>query len=74
MKLTVHQQIHINFLKVDAITNSSVLQVGSSGSIQSVSNSYNTGEYDEPAEPAEPLDQPLVRIPKLPIPEQTEKE
>ncbi|GAA0454793.1 spore germination protein GerPB [Alkalibacillus silvisoli] len=71
MNLTVHQQIYINFLKVDAITNSSVLQVGSSGSIQAVSNSYNTGEFDEPAQPAEPLDQPLIRIPKLPIPDQS---
>ncbi|WP_188207099.1 spore germination protein GerPB [Alkalibacillus aidingensis] len=67
MTLTVHQNIHIHFLKVDAVTNSSVLQVGSSGCIQAVSNAYNTGGYTEPAEEADPIEQPLVPIPRLPL-------
>ncbi len=69
MTLTVYQQIHINFLKVQAITNSSVLQIGSSGSIQSVSNAYNTGEFTEPAEEISSFspDQPEVPLPVMPF-------
>lgn len=53
MALTIHQQIYVQFLKVESITNSSVLQIGSSGSIQAVANAYNTGEFTGPAEEAE---------------------
>ncbi|MGP4073458.1 spore germination protein GerPB [Piscibacillus sp. B03] len=66
MALTIHQQIYIQFLKVDSITNSSVLQIGSSGSIQAVANAYNTGEFTGPAEEAEPesggsiIEMPLI--------------
>ncbi|GEL78348.1 spore germination protein GerPB [Tenuibacillus multivorans] len=69
MCLTIHQQIYINFLKVEAISNSSVLQVGSSGSIQSVSNIYNTGGYTEPAEEAEAPgeDESIISLPAIPF-------
>ncbi|RPF52065.1 spore germination protein GerPB [Aquisalibacillus elongatus] len=70
MALTIHQQIYIQFLKVESISNSSVLQVGSSGSIQSVSNILNTGGYEEPAEEAEPAeeqDQPTFEMPTIPF-------
>lgn len=49
MNLTVYQQITIHQLRVDSVSNSSVLQVGSSGSIRSLSQLYNTGGFTEPA-------------------------
>ncbi|MBB6731606.1 spore germination protein GerPB [Cohnella zeiphila] len=45
----IQQQITINQLRVDSVTNSSVLQIGSAGSIQSLSQLYNTGGYTGPA-------------------------
>ena len=49
MNLTVHQQITIYQLRVDSVTNSSVLQVGTAGSIRSLSQLYNTGQFKEAA-------------------------
>ncbi|PWU67757.1 MULTISPECIES: spore germination protein GerPB [Gracilibacillus] len=64
MQLTVHQSIYIHLLKVGSVTNSSVLQIGSTGQIQALSQLYNTGGYEEKAEPAEPqgLSAPLVPL------------
>ena len=49
MNLTVHQSITIHQLRVDSVTNSSVLQIGSAGSIRPVSQLYNSGGFDQPA-------------------------
>ncbi|MBB6673403.1 spore germination protein GerPB [Cohnella nanjingensis] len=49
MQWNIHQQITIGQLRVDAVSNSSVLQIGSAGSIQSLSQLYNTGGYTGPA-------------------------
>lgn len=49
MNFYIQQSININFLKVEGITNSSVLQIGSTGMIKSISNLYNTGGFVEPA-------------------------
>ncbi|MFC4777424.1 spore germination protein GerPB [Paenibacillus sp. GCM10023252] len=49
MNWTVHQSITIHQLRVDSVTNSSVLQVGSAGSIRSLSQLYNTGGFTGPA-------------------------
>lgn len=54
MNLTVYQSISINLLKVGSVTNSSVLQIGSTGVIQAESNLYNTGGYTGPAAEALP--------------------
>lgn len=65
MCLTIHQSININLIKVGAITNSSVLQIGSTGSIQARSDIHNTGGYTEPVEKAEALStefSPLVPL------------
>ncbi|WJH34794.1 spore germination protein GerPB [Paenibacillus sp. CC-CFT747] len=43
MNLTVHQSIVIHTLKVDTVTNSSVLQIGTAGTVRALSNLYNTG-------------------------------
>ncbi|WP_284139456.1 MULTISPECIES: spore germination protein GerPB [unclassified Virgibacillus] len=51
MDLTIYQSITINTIKVGAVMNSSVFQIGTSGSIQSRSDTYNTGGYTELAEP-----------------------
>ncbi|MGU3470441.1 spore germination protein GerPB [Paenibacillus sp. D51F] len=51
MNLTVHQSITIHQLRVDSVSNSSVLQIGSAGSIRPVSQLYNSGGFDHPAEP-----------------------
>ncbi|WP_047982473.1 spore germination protein GerPB [Ornithinibacillus contaminans] len=65
MRITVHQSIHIHFLKIGSLANSSVLQIGSAGSIQAQSDIYNTGGHTELAEEAEPVGQeelPLVPL------------
>jgi spore germination protein PB len=49
MNLTIHQTIVIQQLRVDAVTNSSVLQIGSAGVIKALSNLYNTGGFTGPA-------------------------
>lgn len=49
MNLTVHQQITIQQLRVDGISNSSVLQIGSAGVIKNLSNLWNTGGFTGPA-------------------------
>ncbi|MGG4143126.1 spore germination protein GerPB [Paenibacillus algorifonticola] len=49
MNWTVHQTITIHQLRVDNVSNSSVLQIGSAGSIRSLSQLYNTGGFTGPA-------------------------
>jgi spore germination protein PB len=60
MNLTVNQSIVIHHLKVNAITNSSVLQIGSAGVIKPLSNLFNTGGFTGPAPQAvQPFQVPL---------------
>ncbi|MEI4791023.1 spore germination protein GerPB [Bacillus sp. FJAT-53060] len=49
MNFYINQAIQINYLRVEAVSNSSVLQIGSAGSIKALSNLYNTGSYVEAA-------------------------
>lgn len=49
MNFYIQQSININLLKVEGISNSSVLQIGSAGMIKPVSNLYNTGGFKVPA-------------------------
>ena len=65
MSLTIYQTITIKQLRVENVSNSSVLQVGSSGSIRSLSQLYNTGGFTEPV--PELMEDPLSFVP-LPIP------
>ncbi|GAE93617.1 protein GerPB [Gracilibacillus boraciitolerans JCM 21714] len=64
MQITINQSIYIHFLKVGSITNSSVLQIGSTGKMQALSQLYNTGGYEAPAEEASPqgTSEPLVPL------------
>ena len=50
MNVVVNQHIIIHQLRVDAVTNSSVLQIGSAGLIKPLSNLYNTGGFTGPAQ------------------------
>lgn len=45
----INQSICINYLRVGAVSNSSVLQIGSAGIIKPLSNLYNTGSFTEEA-------------------------
>jgi len=63
---TIYQQITIKQLRVESVSNSSVLQVGSAGSIRSLSQLYNTGGFTEPA-PQLGQENPLSFVP-LPNP------
>ena len=45
MNLYVQQSITIQFLKVNSVSNSSVLQIGSAGIIKPATNLYNTGGF-----------------------------
>ncbi|MDG4656706.1 spore germination protein GerPB [Ectobacillus antri] len=51
MNVYVHQSIIINNLRVGSVTTSSVFQIGSAGTIKSLSKFSNTGEFLEPARP-----------------------
>ncbi|MDX8361334.1 MULTISPECIES: spore germination protein GerPB [Bacillaceae] len=53
MNFYINQSIIIHQLRVDGVSNSSVLQIGSAGSINALSNLYNTGAYTEPAPEAQ---------------------
>lgn len=66
MSLTIHQTITIHQLRVDNVSNSSVLQVGSAGAIRSLSQLYNTGGFTEPAPQLGGGDNPLSLVPLPP--------
>ncbi|MDQ0214789.1 spore germination protein PB [Oikeobacillus pervagus] len=49
MNIYVQQTIQIKLIRIDSISNTGVLQIGTSGSIQSSSHLYNTGGFTKPA-------------------------
>jgi spore germination protein PB len=49
MNFYIQQSIHIHYIKIGGITNSSVLQIGSAGIIKPASYLYNTGGFTQPA-------------------------
>lgn len=49
MNFFIQQEITINTIRIEGISNSSVFQIGSAGLIKPVSNLYNTGGFKEPA-------------------------
>lgn len=61
--MNVRQQIVIQQLRINAMSNSSVLQIGTAGLVKSLSNLYNTGRFTEPAPlPGQPS-APIVPLP-----------
>lgn len=64
MNVTVYQCISVYNLKIGTISNSSVLQIGTSGRINTLSNSYNAPEATSSSSSAEDvMDSPLVPLP-----------
>ncbi|WP_314584120.1 spore germination protein GerPB [Paenibacillus terrigena] len=61
MNLVVHQSITIQNLSVNSISNSSILQIGSTGVMNPLSNSYNTSGSTQTAESQS--EEPLVPLP-----------
>lgn len=62
MNLFVSQTIVIQQFKVQSIQNSSVLQIGSAGVIQPVSQLFNTGGFTGPAPQIPDPDVPAVPL------------
>lgn len=56
MRFFISQNIVIYTLSIQSISSASVLQIGSSGKIEAMSNLYNTGSF-----PAGPMPLPSVR-------------
>ncbi|MDC2863812.1 MULTISPECIES: spore germination protein GerPB [unclassified Bacillus (in: firmicutes)] len=51
MKLFVQQSIIINKIRIENLTTSAVFQIGSAGSIKTLSKFSNTGGFTQPAPP-----------------------
>jgi spore germination protein PB len=69
MNLTVHQSIVIHHLKVEVVSNASILQIGCAGTMKSVSQLFNTGGFTGPApEPGKPFSPEAVYIPSPQVP------
>ncbi|MGG0185732.1 spore germination protein GerPB [Bacillus rhizoplanae] len=51
MKLCVHQSIIINNVRINNLTTSAVFQIGSAGSIKTLSKFSNTGGFTQPTPP-----------------------
>lgn len=67
MNLNIQQSIVIHSLRVDTVSNSSVLQIGSAGIIKSLSNLYNTGGFTGPAlQPGQGFVPPVSLVPLPP--------
>lgn len=62
MNLVVNQTITIHSLRVEAVSNSSVLQIGTAGIVKPLSNLYNTGGFTGPA-PAAGATSPVSLVP-----------
>ncbi|MGG3471122.1 spore germination protein GerPB [Neobacillus pocheonensis] len=70
MNYYIQQSIHINFIKISGITNSSVFQIGSAGIIKPVAHLYNTGGFTGPAPTAKKVGQlppTSVSAPAVPL-------
>ncbi|MCL6604736.1 MAG: spore germination protein GerPB [Paenibacillus sp.] len=64
MKISVYQCISVHNLKIGSISNSSVLQIGTCGKINALSNSYPSNETRSLPNTSRPIeDSPLVPLP-----------
>lgn len=60
MNFYINQSINIHFLKIGAVTNSSVFQIGSAGMIRATAELKNSGAYTKTIKP--PVDDSQVII------------
>lgn len=70
MQWNVCQTINIHYLRVEAVTNSSVLQIGSAGSIRALSQLFNTGGFTGPAPQIGAIAESEISLARLPDPAQ----
>lgn len=68
MRINVYQNITVNYIRIDAVTNASVLQIGSAGSIRSLAQLSNTGGFSTPAPQLVPATMQEVSLVRLPGP------
>lgn len=68
MNMQIYQNISINHIRIDAVTNASVLQIGSAGSIRSWAQLYNTGGFTAPAPQLGSIAEQEVSLIRLPNP------
>lgn len=74
MIVSVHQTITIHSLRIDSLSNSSILQIGSAGLLKGLSNNFNTGGFTGPAPQAQMSGQPsstpveIAPVPLVPLP------
>ncbi|MCU9612473.1 spore germination protein GerPB [Caldibacillus lycopersici] len=68
MNFYIQQSIQINILRVESISNSSVLQIGSAGIIKSRASLANTGGYTEQAPKPEHEGFVTPTIESIPVP------
>jgi spore germination protein PB len=66
MNFYIQQSISIHFLKIEGISNSSVLQIGSAGIIKPTSNLFNTGGFTGPAPQAATSNTTVTEVPLWP--------
>lgn len=72
MNLSVYQCITVQQLRIGSVSNSSVLQIGTSGSIKALTHVYNSGGVEgadstdaveeDKAPPMVPLPEPILSI------------
>lgn len=72
MNFYIQQSIVINNLRIGSLSNSSVLQIGSSGIIKPSTHLYNTGGFVEPAPEPQPQTGPstpgtYLTMPSVPL-------
>jgi spore germination protein PB len=68
MNFYIQQSIHIHYIKIGGVTNSSVLQIGSAGIIKPSSHLYNTGGFTKPAPVASDIiTTDLLQSPQVPL-------
>ncbi|UTR10080.1 spore germination protein GerPB [Evansella sp. LMS18] len=67
MNFFINQSITIQTIRINGLSNSSVLQIGSAGVIKALSNNYNTGCFTGPAPPAVPEPVPDAFAPAVPL-------
>lgn len=68
MNLSVYQCITVQQLRIGTVTNSSVLQIGTSGSIKALSHVYNAGSLEQSKQSTDANEQeknePMVLLPE----------
>lgn len=68
MRLCIQQSIVIHQLRVEVVSNSSILQIGTAGSVKSLSQLFNTGGYTDSIPKVVETEEPLnLEVPLVPL-------